>query len=88
MKLEKMSYRLLISIKLNVEFGGNNKRFNVRRSPTESQSELCICTWEAGIFSGPSRSEIRVVVKWPSKKEKPGLLSFIITGIGCAHWHT
>ncbi len=82
-----MLHMLMISIELNVEFGGNNKRFNVRRSPTASQSELCICTWEADKFSAPSRSEIRVCVK-RSKKEKPGLLSRITTGIGCAHWHT
>ncbi len=87
MKVEKILYRLSNSIELNVEFGGNNKRFNVRRSPTASQSELCICTWEADISSTPSRSEIRVCVK-RSKKEKPGLLSLITTGIGCAHWHT
>ncbi len=86
MKVEKMNAKLLTSLELNVEFGGNNKRFNVRRSPAASQYELCICTWETDI-SAPSRSEVRFCVK-RSKKEKPGLLSRITTGIGCAHRHT
>jgi hypothetical protein len=87
-KVEKLLHMLKISIELNVEFGGNNKSFNVRRSPPETQSELCICTWEADKFSASSRSGIRVCAKRSSKKEKPGLLSCITTGIGCAHWHT
>lgn len=85
--MEKMLHRLMISVELNVEFGGNNKRFNVRLSPTVSQSAFCICTWEADIFGAPLRSEIRFCMKGP-KKEKPGLMSRITTGSGCAHRHT
>ncbi len=83
-----MLFRFMKSVGLNVEFGGNNKRLNVRSSPsTGSHCELCICTWEADIISASSKSEIRSGVKG-SKKEKPGLLSCISTAIGCAHRHT